>query len=153
MPGQCDQDGFRPLTPRSGIFQIKWELLALVGTSLYPLAMPIFRLSVKDKGRLLIPAALRVQSGLGDEVELVATPLPEGGFTIKTRQQILDALRTPNTDLVEDEVVIDFLRSRDEAEQARYQFLMNPVIPELSEEEQSQKEAAILEKLELRGAK
>ena len=115
--------------------------------------MSSFRLSVKDKGRLLIPAALRVQSGLGDEVELVATPLPEGGFTIKTRQQILDALRTPNTDLVGDEVVIDFLRSRDEAEQARYQFLMNPVIPELSEVEQSQKENAILAKLGLRGAK
>ena len=83
----------------------------------------------------------------------LATALPEDGFTVKTRQQILGSLRTPSSDLVGDEVVIDFLRSRDEAERARYQFLMNPVISKLSEEEQSQKEAAILAKLGLGGAK
>jgi hypothetical protein len=79
--------------------------------------------------------------------------MPSFRQAVKTRQQILDALRTPNTDLVGDEVVTDLLSSRVEAEQARYQFLMNPVIAELSEEEQSQKEAAILAKLELLGAK
>ena len=83
----------------------------------------------------------------------LATATPEDGFTVKTRQQILGSLRTPSSDLVGDEVVIDFLRSRDESEQARYQFLMNPVISKFSEEEQSQKEAAILAKLGLGGAK
>ena len=69
------------------------------------------------------------------------------GFVVKTRQQILESLRTPNTDLVDDAVVIDFLRSRDEAEQARFQFLMNPVVLELSEQEQEAKDAATLAKL------
>ena len=109
--------------------------------------MSSFTVSVKDKGRLVIPAALRAQAGLGDEVELIATPLPGGGFSVKTRQQILESLRTPNKDLVDDAVVIDFLRSRDEAEQARFQFLMNPVVLELSEQEQEAKDAATLAKL------
>jgi bifunctional DNA-binding transcriptional regulator/antitoxin component of YhaV-PrlF toxin-antitoxin module len=111
--------------------------------------MSSFTINVKDKGRLLIPAALRAQAGLGDAVELIATPLQSGGFTVKTRQQILESLRAPNTDLVDDAVVIDFLRSRDEVEQTRFQFLMNPVLPELSEQEQEAKDAATLVKLGL----
>lgn len=111
------------------------------------LLMGSFQISIKDKGRLVIPATLRAESGIGEEVELVATALPEGGFVVKTRQQILQSLRTPNTDLVDDAIVIDFLRSRDEAEQARFQFLMNPVVLELSEQEQEAKDAATLAKL------
>jgi len=118
-----------------------------VGKIAMMLFMGSFQISIKDKGRLVIPATLRAESGIGDEVELVATVLPEGGFVVKTRQQILESLRTPNTDLVDDAVVIDFLRSRDEAEQARFQFLMNPVVLELSEQEQEAKDAATLAKL------
>ena len=118
-----------------------------MGKPNYSPRMSSFTINVKDKGRLLIPAALRAQAGLGDAVELIATPLPSGGFTVKTRQQILESLRTPNTDLIDEAVVIDFLRSRDEAEQARFQFLMNPLLPELSEQEQEAKDAATLAKL------
>ncbi len=115
--------------------------------------MSSFTVSVKDKGRLLIPAALRAQAGLGAEVELIATPLPDGGFSVKTRKQILEALRSPATDLVEPEVIIDFLRSREEAETARHHFLMNPLLPDLSQEKQAEQDATILAKLGFSGSK
>ena len=115
--------------------------------------MSSFTVSVKDKGRLLIPAALRAQAGLGNEVELIATPLPDGGFTVKTRKQILEALRSPTTDVVEPEVLIDFLRSRDAAETDRRHFLMNPVFPDISPEQQAEQDAAILAKLGFSGSK
>lgn len=111
--------------------------------------MHSYRVSVKDRGRLLIPASLREQALLGDEVELVATPLPGGGFTVKTRQQILESFwsrvqKEDGVDLVEEQI----RESSIDWEQRQYS-MDNPAFEILSEEAQHKKDLAILAKMGL----
>ena len=53
--------------------------------------MQSFQVFANNRGVLVIPRSLRELAQLGDEDNLVATPLPGGGFTVKTRRQILEA--------------------------------------------------------------
>ena len=111
--------------------------------------MRSYQVSVKDRGRLLIPASLREQALLGDEVELIATPLPEGGFTVKTRQQILESFwgqiqREDGADLVNEHIG----ESVHDWEQRQYS-LDNPTFEILSEEAQHEKDVALLAKMGL----
>ncbi len=111
--------------------------------------MHSYQVSVKDRGRLLIPASLREQALLGDEVDLIATALPEGGFTVKTRQQILDSFwrrvqKEDGVDLVEEHV----LESSNDWTQREYS-LDNPTFEILSEEAQHKKDLNLLAKMGL----
>ena len=118
-----------------------------VGKESYHSVMSSFQISVKDKGRVVIPAALRAEAGLGEEVQLIATALPEGGFIVKTRQQILRSLWDQSLEKNDGDVVIDFLHSRQAEATQRHHDLMNPVFPNLSAEQQSKQDADILAKL------
>lgn len=95
----------------------------------------------------MIPVSLRREAGFSEEVELVATPLTEGGFTVKTRQQILDSLweRVLSRDSVD--VVNEFLSEKESAAVSRLHELENPVIA--SESELSAREGEILAALGL----
>ena len=111
--------------------------------------MNSYQVSVKDRGRLLIPASLREQALLGDEVELIATPLPEGGFTVKTRQQILESFwnRVQTGDGVD--LVSEHIRESSHEWEQRQYSLDNPTFEILSEEAQHKKDLALLAKMGL----
>ena len=109
--------------------------------------MSSYRVSVENMDHLLIPADLLVQAGLGEGVDLVATALEEGGFFVKTRQQILESLRRPESERVDEVASGDLLSGREAADWERHHALMNPTFPELTEEEQSKQDEAILAKL------
>ena len=109
--------------------------------------MSSYRVSVENMDHLLIPADFLVQAGLGEGVDLLATALTEGGFIVRTRQQILESLRRPGSEGVNEVVFGDLLRGKEAADRERHHALLNPTFPELTEEEQSEQDQAILAKL------
>ena len=106
-----------------------------------------FQLSVKDKGRMVIPVALRKEACLADAETLVATVLPDGGFTVRTREQILNSLWAQALEPESQDLASAHIRESAISYAQRSHELDNPSISnhDLSDSE----EAAILAKLGL----
>lgn len=51
-----------------------------------------FRLSVKDKGRTVLPTALQRECGFAVGAELIARPLGPGRFLVETADAVLDRI-------------------------------------------------------------
>lgn len=106
-----------------------------------------YQISIKDRGRIVIPVGLRREAGFSEEVELVATPLVTGGFTVRSRQQILESLWERTLAKGSEEVVSELLTERDGAAVSRLYELENPKIA--SESELAAREGEILAALGL----
>ena len=106
-----------------------------------------YQISLKDRGRIVIPAKLRREAGFSEEVELVATPLAEGGFIVKTRQQILESLWERSLSMGSVNAIGELLSERDAVTASRLNELENPVIA--SESELAEREGKILTALGL----
>ncbi len=67
-------------------------LLWMVQRITVPLMTSHFRLSVKDKGRTVLPVALQRECGFGPGVDLFARPLGAGRFVVETADAVLDRI-------------------------------------------------------------
>lgn len=106
-----------------------------------------YQISLKDRGRIVIPAALRREAGFSEEVELIAVPIAEGGFTVKSRQQILDSLWEKTLSKDPKDLVSEYVVSSEAASAARLYELEHPRIGTKSEV--ATREAQILKALGL----
>ena len=90
-----------------------------------------FVLSVKAKGRTVLPAGLRDACGFGTGTTLRARPIGAGSFVVESQDAILARLRDgrPRDEVTEG--VDDLIRWRQETEAARHTRLMEePVVDE-----------------------
>ena len=92
-----------------------------------------YQISLKDRGRIVIPAGLRREAGFSEEVELVATSIAGGGFIVRSRQQILDSLWEKTLSSGVKDVVSEFVSEREIAALVRLQELEHPHIGSQSE--------------------
>lgn len=106
-----------------------------------------FQLSLKDKGRTVIPTGLRRAGHFEEAEELIAIPLPEGGFVAKTRMQVLEELWSSLPEAGAETAVDELLRHRAEDEAAHIHRLDHPELP--SEQEWELKSAGLYSKLGL----
>lgn len=109
--------------------------------------MHTYKLSIKDKGRTVIPSALRREADLSDAVDLVATALPDGGFVVKTRAQILTSFWAGLPQDRSGDLVAELLEDRAAQAADRTRVLDSPELP--SAEEWEAKSASLLQKLGL----
>ena len=101
-----------------------------------------YNIPLNNRGEIVIPAGLRREAGFSEEVELVATSIAEGGFIVRSRQQILDSLWEKTLSSGVKDVVSEFVIEREISAQVRLQELEHPHIG--SQSEIAAREAKIL---------
>jgi bifunctional DNA-binding transcriptional regulator/antitoxin component of YhaV-PrlF toxin-antitoxin module len=95
--------------------------------------MVTYTLSVKEKGRTVLPAALRTACQFTDATELVATPLGRGKFLVETREAIVDDLWAGLPATEESGAVNELMAWRVSSEQARCEQLTAVAISDSTE--------------------
>ncbi len=84
--------------------------------------MSVFHFEVKDKGRVVLPAALRAECAIDTGTELVARSVAPGCFIVETMDVVLDRIWAGATDSGV-EAVVDLERWHTEADAARWERL------------------------------
>ncbi|MGI9186356.1 MAG: AbrB/MazE/SpoVT family DNA-binding domain-containing protein [Gaiellales bacterium] len=97
--------------------------------------MAYYRLTVGDRGRIVLPAAMRRACGIDQGHELIAAVDDAGRISIDTRGALLDKLRNARTQL-NDASGVDSLREwRETSDAERFHRLEHPTIdPEGADE-------------------
>ena len=106
-----------------------------------------YNISLNNRGRIVIPAGLRREAGFYEDVELVATTIAQGGFIVRSRQQILDSIWEKTLSSSVKDVVSEFVTERETAAQVRLHELEHPHIG--SQSELAARESKILKALGL----
>ncbi len=87
-----------------------------------------FALRIDDRGRLVLPAALRRVSGLAEGQEVVAVVDADGRIVISTADRLMDQLREACARMGQRDAVSDLEGWRDESEADRLHRLEHPII-------------------------
>jgi bifunctional DNA-binding transcriptional regulator/antitoxin component of YhaV-PrlF toxin-antitoxin module len=100
-----------------------------------------YRLTVKEKGRTVLPVGLQRECGFGPGDELVARALANGSFLVETRTQILEQIWSSMPMDTDIDSVAELSRLRSELDAQRRHRLENPVV---TDEAESERRAAVL---------
>ncbi|MBJ7334168.1 MAG: AbrB/MazE/SpoVT family DNA-binding domain-containing protein [Thermoleophilia bacterium] len=87
-----------------------------------------FALRIDDRGRLVLPAALRRASGLAEGQEVVAVVDADGRIVISTADRLMDQLREACARMGQRDAASDLEGWRDESEADRLHRLEHPII-------------------------
>ena len=90
--------------------------------------MMSFALRIDDRGRIVLPAALRRASGLAEGQEVVAVVDADGRIVISTADRLMDQLREACARMGQREAASDLEDWRDESEADRLHRIEHPVI-------------------------
>ena len=90
--------------------------------------MMSFALRIDDRGRIVLPAALRRASGLTEGQEVVAAVDADGRIVISTADRLMDQLREACARMGQREAASDLEDWREESEADRLQRIEYPVI-------------------------
>ena len=90
--------------------------------------MMSFALRIDDRGRIVLPAALRRASGLAEGQELVAAVDADGRIVISTADRLMDQLREACARMGQRDAASDLEGWRDESEADRLHRLEHPII-------------------------
>jgi len=92
--------------------------------------MQIFRLSVKDKGRTVLPSALQKACGFAPGTELIARTLGQGQFLVETHDAVLERIRSGVQADSEDNGVDALQEWRLASDAERNENLASPDLPD-----------------------
>ena len=87
-----------------------------------------FALRIDDRGRIVLPAALRHVSGLAEGQEVVAVVDADGRIVISTADRVMDQLREACARMGQRDAASDLESWRDESEADRLHRIEHPVI-------------------------
>ena len=87
-----------------------------------------FALRIDDRGRIVLPAALRRASGLAEGQEVVAVVDADGRIVISTADRLMDQLREACARMGQRDAASDLEGWRDESEADRLHGLEHPII-------------------------
>lgn len=87
-----------------------------------------FALRIGDRGRIVLPAALRRASGLAEGQEVVAVVDADGRIVISSADRLMDQLREACARMGQRDAVSDLESWRDESETDRLHRLEYPII-------------------------
>ena len=90
--------------------------------------MNAFPLRIGDRGRIVLPAALRRASGLTEGQEVIAVVEDDGRIVIAARDRLMDELRQACAQMGQRDGIADLRTWRVESEAARLDRLENPEI-------------------------
>lgn len=90
--------------------------------------MTSFALRIGDRGRLVLPAALRRASGLVEGQEVVAVVDVDGRIVISTADRLMDQLREACARMGQRDAASDLQSWREESEADRLHRLECPII-------------------------
>ena len=90
--------------------------------------MMSFVLRIDDRGRIVLPAALRHASGLVEGQEVVAAVDADGRIVISTADRLMDQLRKACARMGQREAASDLKDWRDQSEADRLHRIEYPVI-------------------------
>ncbi len=85
--------------------------------------MSDFQLSVKEKGRTVLPIGLQRACGFAPGAKLVARPLGNGRFLVETREAVLERIWADNPQSITTDGVADLARWRQIADTERWERL------------------------------
>lgn len=88
-----------------------------------------FQLSVKVKGRTVLPVGLQRACGFAPGAKLVATPLGRGCFVVETREAVLERIWAGIPQNTTTDGVADLARWRQTTDAERWERLASPEIP------------------------
>jgi bifunctional DNA-binding transcriptional regulator/antitoxin component of YhaV-PrlF toxin-antitoxin module len=91
--------------------------------------MTTFRLSVKEKGRTVLPAGLQRACGFAPGAELVARPLGQGRFLVESTDAVLSRIWERAADGATVEGVADLSMWRADADAQRWEQLEAAELP------------------------
>lgn len=102
--------------------------------------MSDFQLSVKVKGRTVLPVGLQRACGFAPGAKLVARPLGKGCFVVETREAVLERIWAGIPHNTTTDGVADLARWRQIADAERWERLASPEFPaeEVSKERANQ---------------
>lgn len=101
-----------------------------------------YTITVKEKGRTVLPVALQRAGNFGPGDSLVARVLPEGGILLETRRQVLERIWASMENLDGLDGVAELKKRRIERDAARRQRLERPQFADDAESER--RSAALL---------
>ena len=90
--------------------------------------MNAFPLRIGDRGRIVLPAALRRASGLSEGQDVVAVVEEDGRIVISAADRLMDQLREACARMGQRDAVSDLNQWREESEAARLHRLEHPDI-------------------------
>lgn len=90
--------------------------------------MTSYALRVGDRGRLVLPAALRRATGFREGEELIATVHDDGSIVLASRDRLMDELRAACARMGERDGVADLRAWRDASDADRSRRLEPPAI-------------------------
>lgn len=90
--------------------------------------MMSFALRIGDRGRIVLPAALRRASGLAEGQEVVAVVDADGRIVISSADRLMDQLREACARMGQRDAVADLESWREESETDRLHRLEHPII-------------------------
>ena len=90
--------------------------------------MNAFPLRIGDRGRVVLPAALRRASGISEGQEVIAVVEDDGRIVISAADRLMDQLREACARMGQRDGVADLRTWRAESEAARLDRLENPEI-------------------------
>lgn len=91
--------------------------------------MSDFQLSVKVKGRTVLPVGLQRACGFAPGAKLVARPLGRGCFVVETREAVLERIWAGNSQNTTADGVADLARWRQMSDADRWERLASPEFP------------------------
>jgi len=109
--------------------------------------MSDFQLSVKEKGRTVLPVGLQRACGFAPGAKLVARPLGNGSFVVETRETVLERIWAGNSQSTTTDGVGDLARWRQVADTQRWERLASSDLP--AEEISSERAIQLLRALGL----
>lgn len=109
--------------------------------------MSDFQLSVKEKGRTVLPIGLQRACGFTPGSTLVARPMGNGRFVVETREAVLERIWSANPQSTPTDGVAELAQWRQVADAQRWERLASPDLP--SEEISSERANQLLRELGL----